>query len=267
MIFVKRGEMIIKKYFIFTGGNKDADGSWAKKIVKIADQCGALEVKDPEKADVLIVLGGDGTIMRAARTASASGAAIIGINLGRIGYMAELSGDEIELLSEYFNGNYTEDRRMMLRVTVGDQSFHALNDAIIHAKDAHMSKLLLKCGESEVSLYRGDGLILATPTGSTAYSMSAGGSVIEPKLECICVTPICPQSHMSRPLVFAPENKLTVTVESDQTTLTVDGAVPLILQKGERVTVEKSEIGLRMIKLKKEGFYSVLRNKSKMFDF
>ena len=107
-------------------------------------------------------------------------------------------------------------------------------------------------------------MILATPTGSTAYSMSAGGSVIEPRLECICVTPICPQSLLARPLVFAPDNRLAVTAESDGSMLTVDGREPEMLEKGAIVHVEKSEFGLRMIKLKEEGFYRVLRKKSDM---
>ena len=252
----------IKKVFIFVGKHKDTDEKVRKEIARIAAENGGSVVSTPEEADFIAVLGGDGTIMRASHIARRLDKAVIGINLGRVGYMAELQSDEIQALSEVFKGNYTEEKRMMLSVTANGKREYALNDAVIHAQSTHMSKFLLKCNESEVSLYRGDGLILATPTGSTAYSLSAGGSVIEPRLECICVTPICPQSPLARPLVFAPDNVLTAIVESYGCMLTVDGREPETLKKGACVTVKKSDIGLRMIKLKEEGFYRVLRKKS-----
>ncbi len=254
----------IKKVFIFVGDNKDKDGSVRKKIEDTAKENGGCVVNTPNEADFFVVLGGDGTIMRAAHVACGLDKAVIGINLGRVGYMAELQSDEIHMLAQVFKGNYAEEKRMMLSVTVNGKTEYALNDAVIHAKSTHMSKFLLKCNGSEVSMYRGDGLILATPTGSTAYSMSAGGAVVEPKMECICVTPICPQSPLARPLVFGAENVFTVTAEDDGCMLTVDGREPNMLDKGSSVTVKKSEVGLRMIKLKQEGFYRILRKKSDM---
>ncbi len=252
----------IKKVFIFVGKHKDTDERVRKEIARIADENGGKIVNTPEESDFIAVLGGDGTIMRASHIARRLDKAVIGINLGRVGYMAELQSDEIQALAEVFKGNYTEEKRMMLSVTVNEKREYALNDAVIHAQSTHMSKFLLKCNGSEVSLYRGDGLILATPTGSTAYSLSAGGSVIEPRLECICVTPICPQSPLAKPLVFAPDNVLTAIVESYGCMLTVDGREPESLKKGASVTVKKSDVGLRMIKIKEEGFYRVLRKKS-----
>jgi NAD+ kinase len=252
----------IKKVYIFVGSHKDADGIVRKGIEKVALENGGTVVDKPENADFIAVLGGDGTIMRASHLACKLDKAVIGINLGRVGYMAELQSDEVHSLSEVFKGNFTEEKRMMLSVTANGRKEYALNDAVIHAKSTHMSKFLLKCNGSMVSLYRGDGLILATPTGSTAYSMSAGGAVVEPRLECICVTPICPQSPLARPLVFAADNVFTAIVESDGCMLTVDGREPEMLKKGATVTIKKSEVGLRMIKLKEEGFYRVLRKKS-----
>ncbi len=251
----------MKKLYIFTGKDKDPDGSFRALISKHAKENGGAVTDDPSGADAIAVLGGDGTVMRAAHLATKHDIPIIGINLGRIGYMAELEKDDIPLISAFFNGNYTEDERMTLSVAVGDREYTALNDAVIHAKSTHMTEITLYCNGDRVNSLRGDGLIFASPTGSTAYSMSAGGPVIDPSLDCICVTPICPQSLSVRPMIFSAKNVLGAVAAESDCTITVDGGEPERLGISDAITVKKSDRPLKMIKLKHDGFYGILRKK------
>ena len=251
----------MKKLYVFTGENKDPDGKYRALLTEQALKNGGNIVNDPADADAIAVLGGDGTVMRAARVAEEYDLPIIGINLGRIGYMAEIEKNEIPLIASFFSGNYTEDTRMTLSVTVGQNEYTALNDAVIHAKSTHMTDLTLYCNGDKVNSLRGDGLIFASPTGSTAYSMSAGGPVIDPSLDCICVTPICPQSLSVRPMIFSPKSVLGVVADNSDCTITVDGGEPEELSIGDTVIFKKSNRPLRMIKLKRDGFYGILRKK------
>lgn len=247
--------------YIYVGKNKDCDGECERALIKEWRSCGGEVTDDVRSASVIAALGGDGTILRASQLAVKYGIPVIGINLGRIGYMAELDKSEIPLIAKYFKREYKEEARMLLRVNVGSRSYYALNDAVFHARSKHMAHFTLSCNGNTVNEYSGDGIILSTPTGSTAYAMSAGGSVIDPRLSCIGVTPICPQSLAARPLVFAPDSKLTVRADSAECVLTVDGKEPHSLKEGAIVTVSKSRKALRMLKLKEDGFYEVLRNK------
>ena len=251
----------MQNLYIFVGDGKDKDGKCTKAITEVTLSCGGKITENIEKADVIAALGGDGTIMRAAHIASELDIPVIGINLGRVGYMAELDSSEIPLITKYFEGQYTEDMRMMLTVKAGSKTYFALNDAVFHSKNRHMCKYALSCDGREVNEYRGDGIIISTPTGSTAYSMSAGGSVIDPRLNCICVTPICSQSLTARPLIFEPKSKLCVTAQGKEATLTVDGGEPFPLKQGDTVCIAKSKRKFRMIKLKEDSFFEVLRIK------
>ena len=186
------------------------------------------------EADILIVLGGDGTILEAARRAAPKGTPILGVNLGRVGYMAELELDDLDLLHKLFTGEYEIEKRSMLRVELRSggelKSFcYALNDAVIsNGSVARIVELELSEGGVPVTSYRSDGLIVATPTGSTAYSMSAGGAIVDPRVSCICVTPVCPFSFASRPLIFSDQAVLEVRnicAREKMLYLTVDGFV------------------------------------------
>ena len=251
----------MRSIYIFVGENKDVDGSCRRLITARAEERG-VEVSDaPEKADAIVVLGGDGTILRATPIALKHDLPVIGFNLGRIGYMAELDVNEEALISELFSGSYFEEERMTLSVRTDGKEYTALNDAVLHSRSTHMIKYRLICNGDKVNTYRGDGLIFATPTGSTAYSMSAGGPVIDPTIECIEVTPICTQALMTRPLIFSPKSRLSVTVEAGDCILTVDGGQSIELPSGTKIEILKGERPLRMIKLKKDGFYGVLRRK------
>lgn len=252
----------IRKINIVTGEGKDESGESIRRIREIMAENNAEETEKAEDSELMIVLGGDGTIMHASHTAVKSGIPILGVNLGRIGYMAELEPTELDRLEKILNGSYTVEERMMLTVEYDGTVYPALNDAVIRASTTHPAFVTLECDGQRVNTYVGDGLICSTPTGSTAYSVSAGGSVIDPRLNCIGVTPLCTQSLIARPLVFSPECTLTLRAEEGRSCiLTVDGEDGIPLTAGKNVTVKRSETPLRMIRITDDGFYTVLNRK------
>ena len=223
------------------------------------------------KADLVIVLGGDGFMLEAARRAAPRKTPILGINMGRVGYMTELEIDELALLDQVFEGKYYVDERAMLQVEVRSSkgqiraTAHVLNDAVIaNGSTARIIDLQLSNGEEEINTYRADGLVIATPTGSTAYSLSAGGPIIDPKLSCFCVTPICPHSMVARPLVFPDTAELRVKnicVREKVLHLTLDGRMSFDLFFGDTVIITKSSMTTRLVRIKDEGFYAKIRMK------
>ncbi len=231
-------------------------------------------------ADLLIVLGGDGTILEAARRSALRQTPILGINLGRVGYMAELEMGELELLSRLFDRTTAEgykpasfeiEKRSMLHVevlnTAGEvrQQMYGLNDAVItNGSVSRIVDIELSADGNPVTTYRADGLIVATPTGSTAYSMSAGGAVTDPRVKCFCVTPICPHSLAARPMIFPDESVLeirNICQREKMLYLTVDGRNNCELYRGEVVRITRSPLETHLVRLKTCGFYDRLRMK------
>ncbi len=226
------------------------------------------------EADLLIVLGGDGTILEAARRAAARATPILGINLGRVGYMAELEMNELELLDRLFaaqEGAYTIESRSMLHVelisTSGEvrTTAYGLNDAVItNGAVARIVDIELSENGVPITNYRADGLIIATPTGSTAYSMSAGGPVADPRVQCFCVTPISPHSLTARPMIFPDDAVLeikNICLREKMLYLTVDGRTNCELYRGEVVRITRSDLATHLVRLKTCGFYNRLRQK------
>lgn len=223
------------------------------------------------EANLLVVLGGDGSILDAARRASQRGTPILGINLGHLGYMTEMEMGDLDQLDRLFTGDYELEKRSMLRVELlaagGElRSFcYALNDAVIsNGSVARIIDLELSEGGVPVTTYRADGLIIATPTGSTAYSMSAGGAIVDPGVPCFCVTPVCPHSFASRPLIFSDSSVLqikNVCVREKMLYLTVDGRINFELYRNQTVRITKSAMQTKLIRLKSCGFYKKLRQK------
>ena len=223
------------------------------------------------EADIVIVLGGDGSILEAARRAATGGTPILGINFGRLGYMAELEAGQLDELHRLFTGEYTLERRMMLRVDLlgsggALKSFcYALNDAVVsNGSVARVIDLELAENGETVTTYRADGLIIATPTGSTAYSMSAGGAIVDPSVGCFCVTPICPHSFAARPLIFSDRSVLeirNICVREKMLYLTVDGKMSFELLRGQSVRVTRSRLETKLVRFRKSGFYRVLCRK------
>lgn len=220
-------------------------------------------------ADIIAALGGDGTILHVAKKAALTGTPVLGVNIGRLGFMAGIEVDELDGLNKILNGDFTTSDRMMLEITIGDgdnkTSYYALNDAVI-SKGA-LSRIIdiaIFCDGRPVGGYRADGVIVSTPTGSTAYSLSAGGPVIDPVLESIGVTPICPHSLISRTVLFAPENVIGIQPQKladKDVYLTVDGQDAVKLENFEKIYVSKAKHKAKLIKLKDISFYEVLYNK------
>lgn len=223
------------------------------------------------RADLVIVIGGDGAMLEAARRATPTGIAILGINMGRVGYMTELEMTEIDLLDKIFDGEYYFDERAMLKVEIrsskGQSRFsaYALNEAVVaKGSTARIIDLELSDNGRLVSEYRADGLVISTPTGSTAYSLSAGGPIIDPKLSCFCVTPICPHSLVARPLIFPDSAVLEVKnicVREKVLHLTVDGKATFDLFYGDTVVITKSSVTTKLLRIKNDDFYSKIRMK------
>jgi NAD+ kinase len=223
------------------------------------------------EAELLIILGGDGTILEASRRAAMRKIPILGINLGHLGYMAELEMDELHLLGNLFNGEYTEEKRSMISVEILDEektriASFALNEAVITggASVARIIDLELSEGGELITNYRADGLIVATPTGSTAYSLSAGGPIADPRINCLCVTPICSHSLTARPLVFPDSAVLEIrnTCQREKMLyVTVDGRINYELYRGNVVRITRSPMVTTLIRLKKYSFYHKLRSK------
>lgn len=215
--------------------------------------------------DAMVVLGGDGTIIKAARQCMAGKIPLVGVNLGRIGYMAELEPHELHLLERLCGGDYTVESRMMIEAMLGGKRLFALNEVVLGGESVfRIVEIELYCDGNLVNCYRADGLIASTPTGSTAYSMSAGGAVVDPRMEALLITPICSHSLSATPLVFSAESELkikNVTMREEKLYLNADGCETYPLMYGETVTVRRCKESVGFIRLKEGGFYEALRHK------
>lgn len=228
-----------------------------------------------EDLDLLLTLGGDGTLLRGARMVAGADVPILGINLGHLGFLTSVAEDAIEVsLERVVSGDYSLDRRFTLEAAVFHEDgtpgerFLALNDFVVHQRGvARMTHLDLFVGggdrREEIGSFSGDGVILATPTGSTAYSLSAGGPLIVPSVECIVVTPIAPHSLAVRPLVIPAGEEITVRgiYDEESLVLTVDGQVGQELRAGDEVQIRRSHIRIPLVRLPEQSFFSTLRRK------
>ena len=223
-------------------------------------------------ADLVICFGGDGTILHMAKTATRKGIPILGVNIGTMGFMAELENTELDKLSRLANDDFTLDSRMMLDVTVHrdrDIIFHdiCLNDAVItKGAVARIVHLSVKCDGVQAMESGGDGVIIATPTGSTAYSLSAGGPIVEPEAHNIIITPICAHEVGSRCIVASPKRVIGVELVQNarrNAYLSVDGGKALRMNMGDVATIKKSPLVTKLIRLKERSFYDVVNAKFK----
>lgn len=199
--------------------------------------------------DLAVIIGGDGSILKSAPYACKNDVPIIGVNLGRIGYLAEIEKSDISVLREISDGRYTLQERMMLSVFAAGREYLVLNDAVISNGALNkIARICLSCNGMVASNFMSDGMIIATPTGSTAYSLSAGGPVIDPSLECISATPICPHTLTARPLVFNSDSILTVSSsDSHELYLSVDGNEYIAVPGDGEVKICKSEKKLKLV--------------------
>ena len=223
-------------------------------------------------ADLVICFGGDGTILHMAKTATRKNIPILGVNIGTMGFMAELEATELNELKRLATGDFSVDGRMMLDVTVQrdrDIIFHdiALNDAVItKGAVARIVHLAVKCDGVEAMECGGDGIIVATPTGSTAYSLSAGGPIVEPEARNILITPICAHDVGSRCIVASDKRVITVNMVRNarrNAYVSVDGGKAFRLNMGDVVTIKKSHLETKLVRLKERSFYDVVNAKFK----
>jgi len=214
-----------------------------------------------EKADMVLTVGGDGTLIHAAEKACRYEKPLLGINCGRLGFIAELEKNELRYLDDVFSNRFTVEERLALTVTAGGKTVFCFNDAVItHGNVARITELSLLREGKEADTYLADGLIVATPTGSTAYNLSAGGPIVEPSIPCVIVTPICPHSLSARPLVFSSSRLPQVVCRREGTFLTVDGRVTLPLLKNETVSFA-AERTVKLIHVTGRPFFDVLNRK------
>jgi len=226
--------------------------------------------KELPAADLLVCFGGDGTILHAARDATLHGVPILGVNRGSVGFMAELERSELSLLAPLAHGMYTTEERMMLDVKVrrGERMISqdlALNDAVISKGSmARVAEMEVLADRVRVMGITGDGVIVATPTGSTAYSMSAGGPIVEPTSRGIIVTPVCAHQLAARAMVLAPERVVTVQLPRGNRKylyLSVDGGKAVRLSGGDSVDICRSGRCTQLVRLANRSFYQVINQK------
>ena len=219
--------------------------------------------------DVIIAIGGDGSFIHAAKTAALHKKPVLCINAGNLAFLAGLEGNESELLEKLISGEYVTDKRLLLEVkakTDNNCEFlgYCLNDVVVaRGQDIRLIDLDVFCDDRKINSYRADGVIISTPTGSTAYSWSAGGPVIDPNLQCIMLTPICTHSPLNRSLVFNDKSCLTVkpTVNNQKISVSTDGDESIILQKNTEIIISKSELYAEFIRIKTDEFFDILNSK------
>lgn len=262
---------------------KEAAQSCTNEVLDILEHCGCETVLKTDlftsqgiyqervedsllSCDVFIAIGGDGTIIHTAKLAASLGKPILGVNAGTLGFTAGVERHELHLLTNLVQGQYEEERRLMLSVELSSQgvsrNFYALNDAVLSGEPAKIIDYNMVLGRRSYR-YRADGFIVATPTGSTAYSLSAGGPVIEPNMSCLVYTPICPHSLFNRSVIFGAGAHLLVDIPENigKLYLSVDGETPLEVSTGDRLRFFPADRVARFIHLGSQDFYDILNQK------
>jgi len=242
---------------------------------QIEQQTGcAVDEVEPEQlaanADLILVLGGDGTMIATARVMGDSEVPVLGVNYGGLGYLAEFRIEELyAALESILAGNFRLDKRLMLEVDLmrGDASVahnRVLNDVVINKSAlARIIQIEAYLNQQFVNSFRADGLIVSTPTGSTAYNLSAGGPIIFPSMEAVVITPICPFTLSNRPIVVPDDSSIELRLKTDQedVTLTLDGQVGLPLKVDDRVVIHKSKTTFNLVQPANRNYFDVLRDK------
>lgn len=219
-----------------------------------------------ENLDLIFAIGGDGTILKAAKAVINDEIPIMGINAGRLGFLSDIEADDLKKINTLFTKKCSIDEKAVLDVRNGNKMIHAINDVYVtKSEPGKISELFVECNGKEICRYRADGIVVATPVGSTAYSMSAGGPVIDSSMEAIVMTPVCPHSLISCSVVFAPDKKLTIASSFNggekELDVVCDGEVVFPLKKDEKIEVTISDKKIRFVNTSGRGFYEVLNEK------
>ncbi len=256
----------------------NAAAALAKDIAMLLESSGIQPVLyDPEKADgcefegalCMITVGGDGTILHWGKLAAMYGLPLLGVNRGRLGFMATLEPSEIDRIPDIITGELNVSRRMIMTVEIhradgSCETREALNDVVVERdRCSKLPEFRISCGDSEVSKLQADGVIFSTPTGSTAYSLSAGGAIIAPDMECIECTPLCPHTLFSRPMIFSAEKNISLrsfAYQDSIVTISVDGERGIPFNEGDTLVLYRFDKKLELIEAG-EGFFGAVRNK------
>lgn len=232
-------------------------------------QCRPLQ-QELHNCDLVIAFGGDGTILHLAKACAMRGVPLLGVNLGSLGFMSDLEVGEMELLRNLAQGKYKKERRMMLDVSVlreGRSVYNnsALNDAVVSkGAMARVIRLQVTVGEEQLGAFAGDGLVVASPTGSTAYSLSAGGPVVEPTAQNFVISPICAHTIFPKSIVLSSSGTVSVAQTEQgrkQAYLSVDGGKAFLLRQGDRVRICRSRHETELLRLTDKSIYQILRTK------
>ncbi len=222
--------------------------------------------------DIIIAIGGDGSIIHAAKNACKFSKPILGINAGNLAFMAGLESNEIELLKELIDGNYQTDKRMLLDVSVLEKNGQLLfsedccvNDIVVaRGRMIKMIRLNVSCDGNRIHEYYADGIIISTPTGTTAYSLSAGGPVVDPRIESIVLTPICTHSLFARSIIFDSDSEISIEIpvnEKEEICISCDGDESVKITAGCKIIIKKSKVHADFIRIKNDSFIDVLNSK------
>ncbi len=230
-----------------------------------------LDTKQYHELDFAIVVGGDGTLLHAARSLAPFRVPIVGINLGRLGFLTDIPVEEIEQgLQAVIDGDYRIEERAMIQTTVykeneGIHAYLSLNDTVISKGDTgRLIEMSIHVGDEFISRTRSDGLIISTPTGSTAYALAAGGPIIEPTLPVFVLVPICPHTLSNRPIILNQQSTIKISdiqLTDNHATLAVDGIIVQTLTGGETVEINQAEHALKLIRIDKHSYFESLRVK------
>lgn len=270
------GELFMQTIAIYKNPEKDgADAAEQALVASLSESCRVLTCDEhtlkemADEADLAVVLGGDGTMLIASKYFAQKGVPMLGVNLGRVGYMTGLEPDDVaQIAPKLLSGDYKTENRMMLKIRAARDGKtiyegHALNDGVISTV-SRMIHLSAQIDKKLVYRFAGNGIIVATPTGSTAYSLSAGGPVAAPDMEVMIATPICPHNMYTRPVLASPDSCVRICIDragDGDSELIVDGQPVCSLSALDEVTFEKSDTQAKLIYFKQTGFYEVLYNK------
>ena len=232
---------------------------------KLGRNDGVKREEIPANVDLIVVLGGDGTLLSIAHLAAQKDVPVVGINLGALGFLTEVPQEEMILaLDSYLEGNdKIVSRRQMLQARTKERSYYSLNDVVINKGAlARMIRCAIWIDGKEIAMTRADGLIISTPTGSTAYSLSAGGPIIQPYIPAIILTPICPHTLSFRPMVISSESEVKVLLtEGEEVYLTIDGQRGELMTIDDTVTVCQSGLRLQLVSSPRRNYFDLLKEK------
>ena len=275
----------MERFYIVTNDGKDADGRVTAKVRQLLTDAGKtcvlcekdgdkkiIREKIPEKIDCAVVIGGDGSLIEVARFLHGRNIPVLGINMGTLGYLTEVEVNHIEdAFAQILEGDYTLEDRMMLEGTLQDgRKDISLNDIVVSRKtEIRLIHFRIYVNGELLNTYEADGVIISTPTGSTAYNLSAGGPIVEPTASMIVITPICPHALNTSSIVLSAEDEIVIEIAEgrhdavEEAMVAFDGADTLPLVTGDRVTIRRAGASTRLMRLSRISFLEMLRRKMK----